>query len=168
MPTTEQWKQLKGRFGPPEVFLLREEGSGKAEGTAHGPRTCTVVALITDPSSRLLAVRKQGRRDWFLPKGGARPEQSVEEAAIKESLEEAGVGVEITGAPRAYVVDYVDGDHRLVRWHVVVTATTRDREPEPRDRKEIAEARFFDRTPDNGDELEGRWLKSILELWSRP
>ena len=53
-------------------------------------------ALITDThTSRILIVHNRGR-DWSLPGGAREPGETLEQTAIRETAEEAGIKVEIT------------------------------------------------------------------------
>lgn len=77
----------------------------------------SVSLLIDDPEERdrLLLVRHTGDGRWGFIGGMVEPEEHPAEAAVRETLEEAGLQVEITelvtvaGGP-GYTVEYPNGD----------------------------------------------------------
>ncbi len=73
-----------------------------------------VAVLIVENHNILLAEHeKGGRRYWLLPGGGMEFGESVEEAAKRELLEEAGIEIEV--GDLLWVVDSIPGDgHRHV------------------------------------------------------
>jgi ADP-ribose pyrophosphatase YjhB (NUDIX family) len=161
-PTVDQWEHVVSAFGRPALHLARWERTDGEMGNKHTPRTGNVVMVITDPSSRLVGVRKQNENRWFLPMGGIEEGWDVEDTARKEAGEEAGISIEIVAVPLVYIVDFIYRDVQLTRWHFVVTATTEDRSLHPRDTDEIAEARFFNGLPPNNVLFEKEWMEEIL------
>ena len=70
--------------------------------------------LVTLPDGRILLIRRLGK--WDLPKGKAEKGESLQETAIREVMEECGLGTspEITGEPvHTYHTYYRDGAHVL-------------------------------------------------------
>ncbi|WP_325048389.1 NUDIX hydrolase [Paenibacillus sp. CAA11] len=60
-------------------------------------RVDVVYSLITDQSkSKVLAVKNVGRSSWSLPGGAAWPNESLEQAAIREAKEETGLDIKVT------------------------------------------------------------------------
>lgn len=57
------------------------------------PRRRVSVAVICD--GRILMIRETPDGAWALPGGGVEPEESLEQAALRETWEEAGVAVRI-------------------------------------------------------------------------
>jgi 8-oxo-dGTP pyrophosphatase MutT (NUDIX family) len=64
------------------------------------PTFCFALVVVRD-GDRFLVVHEQkhGQR-WYLPAGGLEPGESFAHAAQRESLEEAGIPIELTGILR--------------------------------------------------------------------
>lgn len=58
------------------------------------PRTLGVRTVAVDPAGRLVLVRHSYRPGWFLPGGGVRKWETLEQAAIRESREEAAIEID--------------------------------------------------------------------------
>ncbi len=79
-----------------------------------------VGLIITDSQGKLLLERRRDNGMWGLPGGGIEPGESVSDTAIRETTEETGLNVRITGLLGVYsnpddgrVVTYPDnGDVR--------------------------------------------------------
>src|SRR5207237_9209207 len=54
-------------------------------------------AAVRDISGRLLLVRRCDTGDWELPGGHVDPGESASDTAVRETAEESGITVEITG-----------------------------------------------------------------------
>jgi 8-oxo-dGTP pyrophosphatase MutT (NUDIX family) len=73
------------------------------------------VAWIHDDAGRLLVVQLHGRDLWGLPGGGIEPDETPEQAVVREVAEETGLEVRIDelggafGGPRLHHT-YVNGD----------------------------------------------------------
>ncbi len=120
--------------------------------------------LIFDDQGRLLVARPHGRDTWVAPGGAVDPGETPVDAAIRESFEETGLHIEITGlfgvfGGPDFAVDYPNGDSAD---YVMTTYTARiiGGSLEPQD-GEIAEMRFVDR-----DELRAlplaHWAQLVL------
>src|SRR3974390_753464 len=88
----------------------RRPGGGGGRGEyAHQPgapaATCvapSAFAAVRDIAGRILLVRPCARGEWVLPGGQVGPGGSASDAAIRETAEESGMTVEITGLAGLY------------------------------------------------------------------
>jgi ADP-ribose pyrophosphatase YjhB (NUDIX family) len=141
-----------GQFGvvektwhrPPEVYeAVRERFEA---GTLGGGGCWT-----TDEEGRVLLVRHEDGMAWGDPGGKHEPGETLEDAARRETREEAGVEVEISDVRQAHRVEIRDAErtrppiHRLI---VVFDAAYVSGEPRPRE-GEIAEVRWWTEYPDD-------------------
>lgn len=85
------------------------------------------VLVVVRFGRRFLVVResKYGQR-WFLPAGRVEPGEGIFEAAERETLEEAGIPVDVEGILRVEHTPAGDGTARL---RVIVVARPRDDSP---------------------------------------
>jgi ADP-ribose pyrophosphatase YjhB (NUDIX family) len=73
------------------------------------------VVLIVDKQNRLLMMKRSDSGSWGLPGGAVEPGETVEEAALRETLEESGLRVEemslfgVFSGPECYY-KYPNGD----------------------------------------------------------
>lgn len=112
---------------------------------ARPPLTLGVRTLVADAERRILLVRHSYRPGWYLPGGGVRRWETLAEAALRETREEAGLALLDLGAPAGIFANFTAerSDHVVLfyatRWAVVGTASL-----------EIAESGFFpaDALPD--------------------
>lgn len=131
-------------------------------GTPYGAHT-----LVYWPSGELLLVRHEGVGMWVLPGGEVHPEESFQEAAVRELAEEAGIGAVYEGLAIATRVEVRCRDHAT--WGVLpvfaAEATTRDLEVGDPD-GEISTARWFDVLPeDTRDRAEIiQWREQTLAI----
>lgn len=74
--------------GRPQLFVISSRGKWTSAG-----------GLVFDDKGRVALIRehKNGERRWTLPKGRLEPGETLEEAALREVHEEAGVHGRITG-----------------------------------------------------------------------
>ena len=71
-----------------------------------GPPLRAAAAVIFDTDGRVLLVKENyDRRRWSLPGGVVEPGESDEEAAMRETLEETGVVVQIQYLIGSYALD---------------------------------------------------------------
>jgi 8-oxo-dGTP diphosphatase len=117
----------------------------------NAPRAVRVVpsAFVAahDEQDRLLLVRRRDSGTWELPGGRVDVGESAVEAAVRETTEEAGVRVEVTGlvglfTDPAHVVRSTSGE---VRQQFVVCFRARPVWGRPRpDQSETVDAAWFD------------------------
>lgn len=96
----------------------------------------------------VLMVRHEGETAWSEPGGKREPGESFTEAAVRETREEAGVEVTVTGVLEVHPVTHLGPGERppLVTPIVVFTADHVAGEPTPCP-GEIAAARWWDERP---------------------
>lgn len=76
-----------------------------------------VTAFVQDEAGRVLLIERADNSQWALPGGGQDVGESTPAAAVRETLEETGIDVEITGLVGIYsypghVIAYDDGEVR--------------------------------------------------------
>lgn len=134
----------------------------------------SVFVAVRDPLSRLLLVRRCDSGAWELPGGRVDVGESAQAAALRETVEESGVWVRITGLVGLYtdpghVVRAVDG---TVRQQFVVVFRARPLDGSPSgDQCETCDAawvapRDVDRMP--VDRPVRRWIVDALCLDASP
>jgi ADP-ribose pyrophosphatase YjhB (NUDIX family) len=137
---------VRATLGTPVVLPWEGEISDAEWAIAtHNPaRTHDVTLFILDRAHRLALIRKpQFPHDvWRPPGGGIHPGEDFVAGAVREALEETGLGVEL----RRYLVEteaLFTNAGRELRWRThVFHAETRDTEIAVGDPVEIAEARW--------------------------
>ena len=120
------------------------------------------AGLVIDPEGRWLVVNKRygGLKDtWSMPAGFVNPDETADEAAVREVLEETGIHAEIQGliGIRSGVIRGEISDNMIIfLMKPLDVAITPQQE-------EIYEARFMD--PDRMI-AEGKQSLLLEELWS--
>ena len=94
----------------------------------------TVVAVREDGA--VLLIRRTDNENWALPGGAIEMRESVAAAAVRETFEETGVKVEVTGLAGVYsdprhVIHYTSNDEVRREFTIVVTARPVSGEPSP-------------------------------------
>lgn len=158
---------IRERYGEPA--RLRWEGEVSEEEmalAAANPRRRHDVTLFVFRGRRLALIRKPHFPPgvWRTPGGGIKPGEGFVEGVVREALEETGAVVEL----RRYLVLAEAAFHcrgRRLDWRThVFHAETAAEELSPRDRAEIAEARWG-----SAEELAGpireRLLATGRALW---
>ena len=108
------------------------------------PSLLVVAAVcLHDPTGRLLTVRKRGTERFMLPGGKLEPDETPEQAVVRETAEEVGISIEpaslaLLGHWRAPAANEADTDIDST----VYTADLAD--PEPCVAREIEELRWLD------------------------
>jgi 8-oxo-dGTP pyrophosphatase MutT (NUDIX family) len=77
----------------------------------------SVTVAVRDDGGRLLLIHRTDNDLWALPGGGIDPGETVREAGVRETEEETGYRVRITGLVGIYtdprhVIEYSDGEVR--------------------------------------------------------
>jgi ADP-ribose pyrophosphatase YjhB (NUDIX family) len=136
---------LRERYGEPALLEWEGEISEHEHALAtYNPKRMHDVTLFILNGERLALIRKPQFEPgvWRPPGGGIKPGEDFEDGVRREALEETGLRVEL----RRYLVvaeaRFLYEPHDVPwRTHVFL-ATTADDEIAPRDREEIAAARW--------------------------
>ena len=89
-PARRHWRR-PGRAGVRREY---DHQPGAPAATCVAP---SAFAAVRDIAGRMLLVRRCNTGDWELPGGHVDPGESASDAAIRETAEESGITVEITG-----------------------------------------------------------------------
>ncbi|GAA5134799.1 NUDIX hydrolase [Pseudonocardia adelaidensis] len=76
-----------------------------------------VTTFVQDDRGRVLLIEREDNGQWALPGGGQEAGESTPAAAVRETVEETGIEVEVTGLVGIYshpghVIAYDDGEVR--------------------------------------------------------
>lgn len=131
------------------------------------PRDCPpcfgeVVLLVVDDTGRIAAVRKKGAPEeaYILPQGRINEGEGIEDAAVREALEETGMEVKAEEVAALHRVRIQFKTWELERWHFIVICRSTSGDGEPLDDEEIAEVRFLQLPSETPLE----WVRSGWEL----
>ena len=102
------------------------------------PVSVGVLALVVDGAGRVLLVEHTYRRGWYLPGGGVKRKEGLDDALRRELREE--VGVEPTVEPRLHGVYW---NFREGKSDYVVVYAVERWERKPAKSFEIEDSRFF-------------------------
>jgi ADP-ribose pyrophosphatase YjhB (NUDIX family) len=106
------------------------------------PKANSVVpsanVVVANHSGEILLIRRSDNDNWALPGGAMDLGESLPDAAVRETLEETGVHVEITGIVGIYtdprhVILYTSNGEARQEFSVVFTARPLSGEPTPSD-----------------------------------
>lgn len=92
------------------------------------------VVVLVRRGFRYLLVQEgkaEQRGQWYLPAGGVEPGEDLVSAAIRETSEEAGVDIEVTGIVAIEHMPRLPG-WEFSRWRFVVEGRVRPDSPPPR------------------------------------
>jgi 8-oxo-dGTP pyrophosphatase MutT (NUDIX family) len=94
------------------------------------------VAIVAREDGAVLLIRRTDNGNWALPGGAIEMSESVAGAAVRETFEETGVQVEVTGLLGIYsdpghVVHFTSNDEVRREFSVVLTARPVGGEPAP-------------------------------------
>ncbi|GAA3430543.1 NUDIX hydrolase [Kutzneria kofuensis] len=74
-------------------------------------------AFVQDDAGRVLMIRRTDNDLWAIPGGGQDVGETIAQTAVRETLEETGIDIEVTGlvgiySNPAHVISYDDGEVR--------------------------------------------------------
>jgi len=115
----------------------------------------TVDAVVQNGNREILLVKRRDNGLWALPGGFLDPEETIVEAATRETMEEAGIDLHNAAVGRREVFDAIDRDPRS---RIVTTAVhfVRVDLPTPVAGDDAADAAFF--PPEHVAELDASGL----------
>ncbi|HET7386291.1 MAG TPA: NUDIX domain-containing protein [Nocardioidaceae bacterium] len=98
----------------------------------------SVNALVVNDAGQILMIQRTDNDSWSLPGGKIDLGETVREAAIRETHEETGVGVRITGVNGIYtnprhLIEYTSDGEVRQEFTIVLTARPLSGEPTPSD-----------------------------------
>lgn len=108
----------------------------------NAPKANSVVpsvnVVVVNDAGEILLIRRADNDNWALPGGAMDLGESLPGAAVRETLEETGVRVEITGLVGIYtdprhVILYTSNGEARQEFSVVFTARPLDGSPTPSD-----------------------------------
>ncbi|RVX37910.1 ADP-ribose pyrophosphatase YjhB (NUDIX family) [Nonomuraea polychroma] len=96
----------------------------------------SVNVVVTNEVGELLLIRRSDNDNWALPGGAIDLGESIPQAAIRETLEEAGIPCEITGligthSDPGHVIHYTSNDEVRQEFSLVLTARAVSGQPTP-------------------------------------
>ena len=143
--TDELLAPIRKRYGEPLRLTWEGEISQREWALAtYNPKRAHDVTLFITNGDRLALIRKPhfDHGVWRTPGGGVKPGEDFVDGVVREALEETGLRVELQRYLVAAEARFLYEPHDVPwRTHVFL-ATTADDEIAPRDREEIAAARW--------------------------
>ena len=127
------------------------------------------VAVVARDDGAVLLIRRTDNGNWALPGGAIEMNESVADAAVRETLEETGVRVEVTGLLGIYsdpghVIHFTSNDEVRREFSVVLTA--RPVSGEPATSTESSEVRWVP-PGDLGSYTMGRAMRKRVDDYLR-
>ena len=158
---------LRRQYGEPALLEWEGEISEYEHGLAtYNPKRMHDVTLFILNGERLALIRKPQFEPgiWRPPGGGIKAGEDFETGVRREALEETGLEIELqrylVAAEARFLYEPLE-----VPWRThVFLATTQDEEIEPRDREEIAAARWGT-LPELAGPLRARLLETDRAFW---
>jgi 8-oxo-dGTP pyrophosphatase MutT (NUDIX family) len=94
------------------------------------------VAIVAREDGAVLLIRRTDNGNWALPGGAIEMSESVADAAVRETFEETGIQVEVTGLLGIYsdpghVIHFTSNDEVRREFSVALTARPVGGEPTP-------------------------------------
>ena len=158
---------LRRQYGEPALLEWKGEISEYEHGLAtYNPKRMHDVTLFILNGERLALIRKPQFEPgvWRPPGGGIKAGEDFEAGVRREALEETGLEIELQRYLVAAEARFLYEPHEVPwRTHVFL-ATTQDEEIEPRDREEIAAARWGT-LPELAGPLRDRLLRTGRAFW---
>lgn len=98
----------------------------------------SVNVVVVDDADRILLIRRTDNDNWAIPGGAMDLGESLPQAGIRETLEETGIHIEITGIVGIYtdprhVILYTSNGETRQEFSVVFTARPTGGQPTPSD-----------------------------------
>ncbi len=119
-------------------LLIAADGVRRAYWFVVRPMSVGVLGLVVDEAGRVLLVELTYRRGWYLPGGGVKRKEALDDALRRELREE--VGIELTAEPRLLGVYWNFAEQKSDTVAVFVVEHWRR---EPKRSLEIAADGFF-------------------------
>jgi 8-oxo-dGTP diphosphatase len=121
-----------------------------------------VVPLVRDDEGRLAVVRQRdGTTHYQLPTGRIQPGEGIEEAALREALEETGCHVAVDEVPALHRIRFRFRNAEWERWFFLVLCRVLSAEDGPQDTDEIEAVKFV-HLP---GEMPVEWAQWEWPLW---
>jgi ADP-ribose pyrophosphatase YjhB (NUDIX family) len=97
--------------------VTRTEHFNDPNAPAANSIVVAVTAFVQDEADRVLLIRRSDNDLWALPGGGQEFGEYIADTVVRETKEESGIDVEVTGLVGVYtnphhVVEYSDGEVR--------------------------------------------------------
>jgi 8-oxo-dGTP pyrophosphatase MutT (NUDIX family) len=94
------------------------------------------VAIVAREDGALLMIRRTDNGNWALPGGAIEMSESIADAAVRETFEETGIQVEVTGLLGIYsdpghVIHFTSNDEVRREFSIVLTARPVGGDPTP-------------------------------------
>jgi ADP-ribose pyrophosphatase YjhB (NUDIX family) len=88
----------------------------------------SVNVVIINDNNEILMIRRSDNANWAVPGGAVDLGESLKEAAVRETKEESGVDIEVTGLVGIYtdpkhIVLYTSNDEARQEFSIVLTAS---------------------------------------------
>jgi 8-oxo-dGTP pyrophosphatase MutT (NUDIX family) len=123
------------------------------------PTWCFAVVVVRKGNSYLLVHESKHGQRWYLPAGRVEPGESFADAAYRETLEEAGVPVRLTGILRIEHTPRPDGSRLRV---VFLAEPSDDTPPKTEADAESLEARWVLMSELDGLSLRGEEVRELF------
>jgi 8-oxo-dGTP pyrophosphatase MutT (NUDIX family) len=125
------------------------------------------VALVVNDAGEVLMICRTDNGNWALPGGAIEMQESVADAAIRETFEETGIRVEVIGLLGVYsdprhVIHFTSNDEVRREFSVVLIARPVDGEPTPS--SESSEVRWV-APGDLADYTMGSAMRKRVDDW---
>jgi mutator protein MutT len=129
-----------------------------------------VNVVVTNDDGDILLIRRTDNNIWALPGGAIDLGESVAQAAVRETQEETGITVEITGLVGIYtnphhVIHYTSNDEVRQEFAIVLTARPVSGQPTPS--SESSEVRWVSATG-IGEYMMDRAMRRRIERYLSP